>query len=268
MPDLTEQSAAETIARLSAELLEQTELNRIVQDGWDACNQRNENTLVLLRAEKLLRDAAENDNEKLRMRLDALDVQLSAVETDLGRVVRAMSLLEGPLSIIWQEVLSMLNIKDRVRRAVYACFPEIDPEAGARSWVSNALDQLSFLRSDLTSVWSVVQTLSKQQRRGTVVLLAPEGFKGPRFLSQTVTLGEPRTTQTFHYGSSGTEMTVPFETLHWPLPPGGWIVAHGCRLSDVFVANKAQATTPGAEYCQLSDEVALGVRLQVRVRFE
>lgn len=154
-----------------------------------------------------------------------------------------------------------MNLKEHVRRAVYSCFPEFDPAGEARSWPSVVLLQLSNLREQLMTVGAAVQQLAATPRRGTVVLLAPDSFRGPRFSSQTLLEGSSSRVR------EGTTMHLEIP-LHWPLPAGGWVVSHGCVLTDVFVGNQHQGIGPESNYCQLSDEVSLGVRLAVRVRFD
>ncbi len=161
----------------------------------------------------------------------------------------------------------MLNIKERVRRAVYQCFPEMDIDSGARSWPSTMLDRLRSLNDRLASLSAAVQ-VAAHQRRGTVVLLPPAEFKGLKFLSQTVVgVGSGGSEKNF-LSSAGTTVTVCFEHLGFFLPPGGWIVAHGCQLDDVFVGNQSQTKAPAGEFCQITDELPLGVRLHARVRFD
>ena len=150
----------------------------------------------------------------------------------------------------------MLKIKERIRSAVYQCFPEVDPEAGAKSWVDTMLGQLSFLRMDVTGLIPLVRGLSQQKRYGTVVLLPPAEFPGLKFLSQTVAVAEKGALQ------------VCFEDLGFALPAGGWVIAHGCQLSNVFVGNQSQTKAPGGEFCQITDPVPLGSRLHARVRFD
>ena len=154
----------------------------------------------------------------------------------------------------------MLNAKNAIRSWVYGCFPELDVDSGAASWPGKILDRL-----DLTSerVANLVTLLQGGQRRwGTVVLLPPASFEGPKFMSQTVAV-----TSQFRGLASSEEVQFGFP-MHWPLPPGAWVVTHGCSLRDVFVGNKSQTTGPEGTYCQITDEAGLGVQLHIRVRFE
>ncbi len=158
-----------------------------------------------------------------------------------------------------------MNWKQRLRHIVYDAFPELDYTVGG-SWPQTIARDQRNVSQRLASICSLLER--PEIRRGTVVLLAPEGFEGPRFLSQTVTDGPEARAQRFHSTSgSGMEITIPFP-LHWPLPKGGWIVSHGCLLSDVFVGNQHQTMGPDGNFCQLRDDVALGVQLRVRVRFD
>ena len=153
----------------------------------------------------------------------------------------------------------MFDAKDRIRSWVYGCFPELD---GSRStsWPALVLDQLSLASERVARLVTLLQ--GSQKRWGTVVLLPPPSFEGPKFMSETVA-----TTRQFHGLASPEEVQVRFP-MHWPLGPGAWVVTHGCSLRDVYVGNKSQTTGPEGTYCQITDEAGLGVQLQIRVRFE
>ena len=152
------------------------------------------------------------------------------------------------------------DVKRRVRAWVYGCFPELDVDSGATSWPGMVLDRLALTSERVASLVTLLQ--GGQKRWGTVVLLPPPSFEGPKFMSQTVA-----TTRQFHGLASSEEAQIGFP-MHWPMAPGAWVVTHGCSLRDVFVGNKHQTTGPEGTYCQISDEVSLGVQLQIRVRFE
>lgn len=218
------------IERLKEQLAESRDVCRIQTVILATADLVHGNDQAVLHSERLLRAAVEKERDDLVRE----------------RQQRRRS------QFLVSEVPGMLKLKERIRRVVYDSFPEIDPER-SRSWVSQILDQLSLLREDLRSL---ARGLTTQKRRGSLVLLAPVEFEGPRFHSLSVT------------GRSGEEVTIPFEHLHWKLPPGGWVVAHGCTLSGVYVGNQVQAQAPGCEFCLLTDELALGGRLQARIRFE
>ena len=156
----------------------------------------------------------------------------------------------------------MLNPKQRLRSFVYDCFPELAP-SGDESWPSTMLHRLASTSERMSTLVTLVQVGMNQKRRGTVVLLPPEGFTGPRFLSLTVV----STGRTPSFGSSDHTAQVQFP-LHWFLPAGGWVVSHGCSLVDVFVGNKHQSTGPDSLYCLLSDPVEIGMYLGARVCFD
>lgn len=156
----------------------------------------------------------------------------------------------------------MLDVKKLVRRLVYDCFPEFDLDSGARSWTGMIVCQLNLTSDRVANLVTLLQGRAHRKLYGTVVVLAPESFEGPKFLSKTVT-----TTPQLQ-GLCSTEDLQFGVPLHWPMAPGAWVVAHGCTLLAVYVGNRAQASGPDAGYCQISDEIPLGAQLQIRVRFE
>lgn len=234
--ELTASGLRARLEGLREELAEQAELLHITREGWDSSRIEIENTLGL---------AAQRDCQRLMQALDSVQAPVGGRKT-------------------------MMNLRQSVRTVVLGCFPELDTDAGRRSWTGTVLEHLESIRERVHATGRAVDALRARKPRGTLVLLAPEGFEGPRFLSQSFVAGDVGLGQRLSYGGYPASMTltVPIEGLHWRLPPGGWIVAHGCRLSEVFVGNRSQTTSPDANFCQLSDEVALGVKLQVRVRFD
>lgn len=151
----------------------------------------------------------------------------------------------------------MFDVKKLVRRLVYDCFPEFDIDSGARSWPGMIVSQLNLTSDRVANLVTLLQGLERRKLYGTVVVLAPESFEGPKFLSKTVTT-TPQI-QDLQFG---------FSPLHWPMAPGAWVVAHGCTLLDVYVGNRSQASGPESSYCRITDEIPLGAQLQIRVRFE
>ena len=150
-----------------------------------------------------------------------------------------------------------MNVKERIRSAVFQCFPEYDVAGQATSWPSAVLSEARLTSERVAGVATLLHAMLTGERRGTVVLLAPEGFKGPRLLSKS-----------FVGKGLGSTVQIPFE-LYWALPPGGWIVAHGCTLSDVFVGSQSQTQGPDAgSFCLITDETPIGQRLSVRIRFD
>lgn len=249
-------------AELWAKISEQDDLIRILQDGRRLDEQRHGHDDLFLRAERLLREGAEHDRDTLIGKLQDFGRRIDELQESCDRLSGETGFVRTQWGFFLAEVLGMFRVKDRIRAAVYGCFPEFDvgPEAGARSWPAAMQNDIRGMSERMTKFVAFVHaTLSlMEKRRGTVVLLAPDGFAGPRFLSHTVVANRE---------ASGTEMQIPIPLYH-PMKPGGWVVSHGCTLSDVFVGNTSQARGPESNYCMISDEVPIGQVLQVRVRFD
>jgi hypothetical protein len=168
-------------------------------------------------------------------------------------------------------------IRKKARQWFFETFPELDPgeECLGSRLVSINL-QLAALRTPpkaATRVATVVLLVEpplqqEPQPEGAAELmldgrpLVAFSARPPRFISGSTVI-TPSTIES-RWGSEP-EYSVELP-LHWAIPAGSWLVAHGCTFARVHVGNQHQDTGPHGQFCQLSDRVPLGVRLTVRVK--